>query len=157
MPWPCPLTPLLQDADYQQWYDEAAHPLRKQQRRPGGLEAAWAAVLGGGSACSLVQQQLPRTLLEASGSMPWDAAAAACLQLLAALLATQRQQREQQEQLLLRAFSKQLREAGGRATTRILGISGLLHLTTAWRQQCFASKAGRKLVESAFISGAACC
>jgi hypothetical protein len=90
-------------------------------------------VLGGGSACSLVQQQLPRTLLEASGSMPWDAAAAACLRLLAALLATQRQQQEQQAQLLLRAFSKQLREAGGRATTRILGISGPLPLTTAWR------------------------
>ena len=87
-------------------------------------------MLGGGSACSLVQQQLPRTLLEASGSMPWDAAAAACLRLLAALLATQRQQ---QAQLLLRAFSKQLREAGGRATTRILGISGPLPLTTAWR------------------------
>ena len=39
------LVEMLGDSEYQRWYDESAHPLRRQQRRPGGLEAAWAAVL----------------------------------------------------------------------------------------------------------------
>lgn len=111
-----------QDASYQQWYDEAAHPLRKQRLRPGGLEAAWAAVLGGGSGASLVQQQLPRTLLAASVSMPWDAAACACLRLLRALLAAAAGSAEQQlEPLLRRAFGRQQRETGARVATRTLG------------------------------------
>ncbi|KAL4458540.1 hypothetical protein ABPG75_013405 [Micractinium tetrahymenae] len=124
------LLEMLGDSEYQQWYDEAAHPLCKQQRRPGGLEAAWAAVLGGPSARSLVQLQLPRSLLEASGSMPWDAAAAACLRLLHGLLyAVQRSgggssasdggSEAVQAQLLQRAFGPLQREAGARAATRI--------------------------------------
>lgn len=122
-----------QDADYQRWFDESAHPLRKQRQRPGGLEAAWAAVLGGRSAGSIVQQQLPRTLLEASVSMRWDAAAAACLQLLGALLRGAASagrdagsEAAEVEQLLLHAFSRQQREAGAHVATRVLGFSGAL-------------------------------
>ena len=133
-----------QDSEYQQWYDEAAHPLRRHQRRPGGLEAAWAAVLGGACAGSLVQHRLPRTLLDASGSMPWDAAAAACLRLLLTLLgstagsatggadATALQQRQE---LLGRAFRPELREAGTRAAMRIPGckVTGVgCSITGAW-------------------------
>lgn len=88
-----------------------------------------------------MQQQLPRTLLEASVTMRWDAAAAACLGLLSALLrvstassgtaadshgaeeAAERQPSEL-EQLLQGAFSQQQREVGARAATRILGFSG---------------------------------
>lgn len=125
-----------QDGGYQQWYDEAAHPLRRQQQRPGGLEAAWAAVLGGPSARSLVQLQLPRSLLEASGAMPWDAAAAACLRLLHALLgAAQRSDVEscgvgghQTVQLLERVFGPQQREAGALAATRICHVSSELRM-----------------------------
>lgn len=137
---------LRQDADYQRWFDEAAHPLRKQRQRPGGLEAAWAAVLGSRSAGSIMQQQLPRTLLEASVTMRWDAAAAACLGLLGALLrgaagsrgspAANRdgfepdhhhhhhQHLSELEELLQGAFSRQQREVGARVATRILGFSG---------------------------------
>lgn len=132
-PTPHPPPPGPQDSEYQQWYDEAAHPLRKQHHRPGGLEAAWAAVLGGPSGRSLVQLQLPRSLLEASGAMPWDAAAAACLHLLHALLgAVQRSAsgsagdaggQAAQRELLQRVFGPQQREAGALAATRICQLS----------------------------------
>jgi hypothetical protein len=135
-----------QDADYQQWYDEGAHPLRRQQHRAGGLEAAWAAVLGGPAAGSLVQQQLPRSLLQASGQMPWDAAAAACLRLLRLLLrslgsggadpvavaagadasaAPALLCSAQQSSVLLRAFAAPLRRQGALAAANaLLGITG---------------------------------
>ena len=133
-----------QDSEYQQWYDEAAHPLRRHQRRPGGLEAAWAAVLGGACAGSLVQHRLPRTLLDASGSMPWDAPAAACLRLLLPVRgspagsatggadATALQQRQEQ---LGRAIRPEQREAGTRAAMRIPGckVTGVgCSITGAW-------------------------
>ena len=118
---PCP----TQDAGYQAWFDEAAHPLRKQRQRPGGLEAAWAAVLGGGGGASLVRQQLPRSLLDASSSMPWDAAAAACLHLLRALLAPAAAAGEQGlPPLLQHAFPSPLREGGALAAQRALAVTG---------------------------------
>ncbi|PRW60124.1 hypothetical protein C2E21_1573 [Chlorella sorokiniana] len=158
------LAEMLGDADYQRWFDEAAHPLRKQRQRPGGLEAAWAAVLGGRSAGSIVQQQLPRTLLEASMTMRWDAAAAACLGLLAALLrgaaanqssvsiaATEagaepgERQQSEVEQLLQGAFSRQQLEVGARVATRILGITGATSITGTI-QAAQRSPAGGSLV-----------
>lgn len=84
-------------------------------------------MLGGASGASIVQQQLPRSLLEASGSMPWDAAAAACLRLLGTLLsgAAGKGEGEQGlEQLLQRAFSAQLLEAGAFVSMRALAILG---------------------------------
>lgn len=95
-----------------------------------------------------MQQQLPRTLLEASVTMRWDAAAAACLGLLGALLRgaagsrgspaadrdgfeqdhhqQQQQHPSELEQLLQGAFSRQQREVGARVATRILGFTGAL-------------------------------
>jgi hypothetical protein len=135
----------VQDSDYQRWYDEAAHPLRKH-RPTLGLEAAWTAVLGGPSAGSLMQQQLPSTLLEASSTMPWDAAAASALRLLRLLLnmcgtaeqvevqqqqpQLQPQQKQEQLQLagvLLRAFDQRWRKEGAKAAAgSLLGLSGEL-------------------------------
>lgn len=138
-----------QDASYQAWFDEAAHPLRKQRQRPGGLEAAWAAVLGSGSGASLVRQQLPRSLLEAASSMPWDAAAAACLRLLRALLApaAEEQGKQGQQDLLQHAFSAPLRAAGARAAQRALVISGAAVLA------CLLSAAAgcRSLAAAGFV------
>lgn len=92
-------------------------------------------MLGGPSGCSLMQLQLPRSLLEASSSMPWDAAAAACLQLLHSLLDAVHRSgsgsagdggQAAQQELLQRVFSPQLREAGALAATRICQMSRTL-------------------------------
>ncbi|KAI3435901.1 hypothetical protein D9Q98_001959 [Chlorella vulgaris] len=167
------LVEMLGDADYQQWYDEGAHPLRRQQHRAGGLEAAWAAVLGGPAAGSLVQQQLPRSLLQASGQMPWDAAAAACLRLLRLLLrslgsggadpvavaagadasaAPPLLCSAQQSSVLLRAFAAPLRRQGALAAANaLLGITGSMHISTAVKAAQAAPAGGVLLLLSAHL------
>ncbi|KAL4859302.1 Microsomal glutathione S-transferase 3 [Chlorella vulgaris] len=167
------LVEMLGDADYQQWYDEGAHPLRRQQHRAGGLEAAWAAVLGGPAAGSLVQQQLPRSLLQASGQMPWDAAAAACLRLLRLLLrslgsggadpvavaagadasaAPALLCSAQQSSVLLRAFAAPLRRQGALAAANaLLGITGSMHISTAVKAAQAAPAGGVLLLLSAHL------
>lgn len=75
----------VQDADYQQWYDEAANPLAQCSRPASGdLDAAFDAAFGGGpGAAGLLRlPPLPRDLLEASSVAPWQAAVTASLKLL---------------------------------------------------------------------------
>lgn len=82
---------LVQDSNYQEWYDEEAHPLPElHTSRLKGVDAvldeALGSPLGGegleGSGDEAPPPPGPQTLLAASVQLPWQATLAAALQLL---------------------------------------------------------------------------
>ena len=77
-----------QDSSYQDWYDEAAHPVPTQARPSStNIDAAFDAVFGGAGDGGDVDDHLsfasslPQTILQTAMLSPWQAALAASLQL----------------------------------------------------------------------------